>query len=163
MNESKKALLGGINLFKQLQKTYTIHQLYCLFQLPGTSHIPFLFKPKLNQGSASLFSAFSLITVILHLQIILDITIMVQAKVNRELTSLGADLTSTDVHKEYLTCSKSKVKIMVQDTKENNVLPQELCHNDNEDELTGAATILRLLSPPTDTSNSQQHNKRHRK
>ena len=72
--------------------------------MPGASNILFLFKPKLNQGSA-IFFCFQLITVILHLQFISDINSMAQAQANRELTSLGADLTSTNVHEGYLTCS----------------------------------------------------------
>ena len=47
---------------------------------------------------------------------------MVQANVNRELTSLGVDITSTDVHEGYLKCSKLKINSTVQDTEENNVL-----------------------------------------
>ena len=86
-----------------------------------------------------------------------------QAKANRELTNLGATLTSTNVHKGYLMCSKSKVNPMVQDTEENNVLQQEPCDNDNADALNGATTILNLLSPPTDNSNSQQFNNSHMK
>ena len=121
----------------------------------------FLFKPDINQGSASLCSAFCLITVILHLQIILYINIMVQAKVNRELTSLGADLTSTGVHKGNLTCSKPKLNFTVQDTEENNVQPWELCCNDNENALVGTATTLSLLSLLIDNSNSQQPNQSH--
>ena len=129
----------------------------------GTSHVPFLFKPDLNQGSASLVSAFSLITIILHLQIILDINILVQAKVNRELTSLGADITSTDVHEGYLTCSKSKVNSTEQETEENNALPWKQCCNDNKDALAVAAITLSLLCPLTDNSNCQQLNNSHMK
>ena len=66
---------------------------------------------------------------------------MVQAKVNMELLSLGADLTGINVNKGYTTCSKSKINSTVQDTEENNVLlPQEPAHNDNEDEVAGAAS-----------------------
>ena len=43
---------------------------------------------------------------------------MVQSIFNRELGSLGADLTSTDVNKGYMTQSKSKINSMVQDTEE---------------------------------------------
>ena len=83
---------------------------------------------------------------------------MVQAKVNRQLTNLGDDLTSIDVHKGYLTCSKSKVNSTVPDTEENNILPWGPCHNDNKDALAGTAATLSLFSPPTDNSNSQQLN-----
>ena len=76
---------------------------------------------------------------------------MAQAKIDRELTGLGADLTSTDVHAGYLTCSKSKVHSVLQDTEENSVPPpQESCHNDKEATLSVAATTLSLLSPPPD-------------
>ena len=80
---------------------------------------------------------------------------MVQAKINKELARLGADLTSTDVNEDYITCSKSKINSMVQDIEENNVLPlQEPGHNDNDNALAGVATALSFLSSPTD--NSQQ-------
>ena len=79
------------------------------------------------------------------------------------MTSLGVDLTSTNVHEGHLTCSKSKADSMVQDTEENNVLQWEPCCNDNEDALAGAATTLSLLSPPTDNSNNQQFNNSHMK
>ena len=85
---------------------------------------------------------------------------MVQAKINMELTSLGGDLTH-DVHEGYLMCSKSKVNSTVHNTVENNVPPWEPCHNDNEDALPGTATVLSLLSPPGDKSNSQQLNNSH--
>ena len=89
---------------------------------------------------------------------------MAQAKVNRELTSFGADLTSINVHKGYLTCSKSKVHYTLQDTEENSVLPpQEQYHNDNKDVLAGAATAFNLLSPPTENFNSQHLNQSHMK
>ena len=83
---------------------------------------------------------------------------MAQANVNRELTGLGANLTSTDVYKGNLTCSQSKVNSTVQDTEKNNVLPWEPYHNDTKDALAGAAATLSLLTPPTDNSNSQQLN-----
>ena len=70
------------------------------------------------------------------MQITLDINIMAQAKVNRELASLGADLTSTDVNEGYLTCSKSKVNSTIQDAEVNNVLlPQGPTNNDKEEAL----------------------------
>ena len=115
----------------------------------------FLFKPELNEHSASLFSAFNWQQPFWNLQITLIINVTVQTKVNRELTSLGADLTSTYINEGNITCSKSKINVMVQNTEENNVLPlQEPAHNDNADALAGAATAMSLLSPPTD--NSQQ-------
>ena len=78
---------------------------------------------------------------------------MVQAKVNRKLASLGANLTSTDVNEGYIACSKSIINSMVQDTEDNNVLPlQEPTHNDNKDALADAATTLSLLSAPNDNS-----------
>ena len=87
---------------------------------------------------------------------------MVQARVNRELASLRADLTSTDVNEGYITYRKSKINSTVQATEENNVLlPQEPAHNENNSVLAGAATALSLLSPPTDNSNSQDINKSH--
>ena len=52
---------------------------------------------------------------------------------------------------------------MVQDREENNVLQWESCHNDNKDALVGVATISSLLSPPTDSSNSQYFNNSHMK
>ena len=87
---------------------------------------------------------------------------MVQAKVNGNMTSLGADLTSPDVHKGYLTYGKSKVNSLVHDTGQNNVLLWEPCHNDNEDALPGAATMWSLISP-TNKCNGQQLNNNHMK
>ena len=51
-----------------------------------------------------------------------DVNVMVQAKVNREFTSLGADLTSPDINGGYIRCIKSKNNSMVQDAEEKNVL-----------------------------------------
>ena len=82
-----------------------------------------------------------------------------QAKFNRELPGLGADLTSTDVNEGYIKHIKSKTNSMVPDTETNNVLPpQEPAHNDNDDALAGAAAALSLLLPPTDNSNGQHIN-----
>ena len=89
---------------------------------------------------------------------------MVQAKSNRDLASLGADLASSDVNEGYRTCSKTKGNSRVQDTEKNNVLPpQEPSHNYNDGALVGAATVLSLLFPTTDTSNSQHINQNHMK
>ena len=57
----------------------------------STLSIYFRHKPQLNWHSASLFSAFSLITVTL------EICNIVQSKVNREFANLGASLTSTNM------------------------------------------------------------------
>ena len=65
---------------------------------------------------------------------------MVQAKSNRELASLGADLTSPDVNEGYITCTKWTISSTVQHTEEINVLSlQEPAHNDNEDVLVDTA------------------------
>ena len=42
--------------------------------------------------------------------------VMVQAKLNSELESLGTDLSSTDVNEGYITCSKLKFNSKAQDT-----------------------------------------------
>ena len=87
-----------------------------------------------------------------------------QAKINRELASLGADLTRTDVNEGYIACSKSKINSTVQDTEENNVLtPQKPAHNYTNTAYMGAPAALSLLSPPTDNSNSQHINQNHMK
>ena len=88
---------------------------------------------------------------------------MVQAKASGELTSLGVDLTNTNMHKEYLTHSKSQINFMVQDTEENNVPQWEPCVIVNDDSLAGAAIALCLLSPPTNNSNSEPFNNSHMK
>ena len=86
----------------------------------------------------------------------LDINTMTQAKVNRELEGLGADLTITDINKGYITCSMSKINSTVQDTEESNMLPpQGPTSNDNKEELAGAAVVLSLLYSPPYNSNSQ--------
>ena len=90
-----------------------------------------------------------------NLQITLEINIIVQAKVNRELASLGADLTSIDMNKGYITCSKSKASSVMHGAKENNVLPlQTITSGDNDEALAGAATTLSLPSPSMDSSTS---------
>ena len=77
-------------------------------------------------------------------------------KVNRDVASLGADLTSTGVNKDYITCSKYQINSTVQDTEVNNMLPlMAPTNNDNEEILAGAATTLSLFVPPTNNSNSQ--------
>ena len=85
------------------------------------------------------------------------------AKVNRELTSVRANLTSTNVHEGYLIHCKLKINSTLQDTEESNVLQWEPCHNDNEVALASAAAALSLLSLPTDNSNHQQFNNSHMK
>ena len=81
---------------------------------------------------------------------------MVQAKVNRELASLGADLSSSDMNEGYITCSKSKINSVIHGAEENNVLPsQTMTSNDNKETLAGAAITMSLLSPPTDNSASK--------
>ena len=98
------------------------------------------------------------------MQITLDIIVMAQVKVHRELAGLGADLTNSDIIEGYITNSKSKINSMVQDTGENNVLPpQGPTNNDNEEELASAATALSLLSPHNDNSNSQHLKQSHMK
>ena len=77
---------------------------------------------------------------------------------------MGADLTSTDINKCYITCNKSKLNSTVPESEENNVLPlQEPTHNHNKDALPVAATEMSLLSPPTNKSNSQHLNQSHMK
>ena len=39
---------------------------------------------------------------------------MAQAKVNIELAGLGADISSTDVSQDSITCSKSKINSAIQ-------------------------------------------------
>ena len=91
----------------------------------------------------------------------LVINVIVQAKVNQELATLGTDLTCTDVNEGYITSSKSKINSTVQDAEENNVLPpQEPAHNDNNHAF---GTIVNLISPPTDNCNSQYINQNHMK
>ena len=81
---------------------------------------------------------------------------MVQEKVNRELASLGADLTSTGMSEGYITFSKSKASLAMHGAAENIVLPiQTITSYDSEKALAGAATALGLLTPPTDNSISQ--------
>ena len=80
---------------------------------------------------------------------------MVQAKVNRELAGLGADLTSADMSESYITCSK-KASSAMHWAEENNVLPsQTIASDNNEEALDCEATTLCLLSPPPDNSTSQ--------
>ena len=58
---------------------------------------------------------------------------MAQAKVNKELASLRADLTSTDMSEGYVTCSRSNASSVMPATEENNVLPlQAITNDDNE-------------------------------
>ena len=70
---------------------------------------------------------------------------------------MGADLTSTDINKGYITCSKSNINSMVQHTEENNVLPpQGPTNNDTEEELAGVATTLsHTFSSPNNLSSQQ--------
>ena len=83
---------------------------------------------------------------------------MAQAKVIRELASLGTDLTSTDMSDGYLTQSKSRASSMKHGAEENNVLPsQTITSDDNEEDLASAATALSLLSPPTDNQPARVH------
>ena len=86
-------------------KHVTIGTYYYLLQLMTTSPIYFTFKPQLNWHSASLFSAYSLITVILA------ICSMAQSKVNWKLANLGVSQTNTDMNKAYATQSKSRTKL----------------------------------------------------
>ena len=88
-----------------------------------------------------------------NLQITLEINIIAQGKGNRDLGHLGAFLTSTNISKGYITCSISKGSSSMHWVEENNVLPLQTI--DNEEDLTGAATILSLLTAPTDNSTSQ--------
>ena len=93
---------------------------------------------------------------ITKLQITLEINIMMQVKSNRELANLGADLTSTDMTKGYITCIKSKINPAIQGAGENNMLsPLTVTSDDNEEALAGAAATLSPLSPPTDNSASE--------
>ena len=79
-----------------------------------------------------------------------------QTKVNRVLTSLGANLTSTDMSEGYITQSKSKASSVMHGTEENNALPLLTITSDySEEALTGAATALSLLSLPSDNLASQ--------
>ena len=81
---------------------------------------------------------------------------MVQAKVNRELASWGAALTSTNMSDGYIIYSKPKASSAMHEVEESNVLPPEtITNDDNEEALAGAATTLSLLSPPTDSSATQ--------
>ena len=63
-----------------------------------------------NCGS-HVFSANTAYQLIYTKRILYNIVInaMAQATVNRELVSLGADLTSTDFNKGCITCTKSKI------------------------------------------------------
>ena len=89
---------------------------------------------------------------------------MVQENINRELPSLGVDLTSTDINKGYITWSKSKINSTVQDTEENNVLLlQEPAHNDNDEALAGPATTLSLLFRHNENFSIQHINQSHMK
>ena len=91
-----------------------------------------------------------------NLHITLEIKIMAQAKLNRELASLGADLMSTDASEGYIACSKLKINSASQGTGENNVpLLQTMTSDDNEEALTGTSTAWSLLSSPTDNSTSE--------
>ena len=59
---------------------------------------------------------------------------MAQAKANRKLTSLEADLTSTDMSEGYITCSRSKAGTAMHGAEKNNVLPsQAITSSDNEE------------------------------
>ena len=69
---------------------------------------------------------------------------------------MGADLTSIYVNEGYIKHSKSKINSSVQYAEENNVLLlQGITNNYNEEALAVAAPELTLVSPPTDSSNSQ--------
>ena len=81
---------------------------------------------------------------------------MVQAKVNRDLVSLEAEINSTNVNEGYITHSKSTINSTLQETEVNNVLPlQGPTNNANAEALAGEAIAFSPLSPPTNTSNSQ--------
>ena len=81
---------------------------------------------------------------------------MVHTIVNRELASLGADLTSTHVSKGYVTCCKSEINSAIHGAEENNVLPlQTITSDGNEEALAGVAVALGLLSPSTDNPASE--------
>ena len=83
-----------------------------------------------------------------NMQITLEINIMVQAKVNREWESLGADLTSTDIIEGYIAYSKSKASSVMCWAEENNMLPlQTITSDNNEEALVSAAAALSLLLP----------------
>ena len=123
--------------------------LYCVLQLASTSPICFILKPKLNWHSVSLFSAFSLITVTL------EIWIMEQSKVNRELADLGVYLTSTNMTKGYATQSKSMYNSPLCGAEENNLLPlHTISSDDNVEALAGATATASPLSLPTNNSAS---------
>ena len=80
---------------------------------------------------------------------------MVQAKINKELVSLEAELTSTDIREIYVTQSKSKNNSAIHEAEEKNLLPlQTITSDDNEESLAGTAATLSLHFPPTDNSTS---------
>ena len=76
---------------------------------------------------------------------------MAQAKVNRELANLEADLNRTYMSKGYIAQSKLKINSAIHGTEENNVLTSETS-DDNEEALAGAATTLNLLFSHIDNS-----------
>ena len=79
--------------------------------------------------------------------------IMQQAKVNRELASLEADLTSANLSEGYITCSKSKASSAIHEAEDNDVLSSQIITSDDNEEVLGdAVTTLSLL---TDNSTSQ--------
>ena len=84
-----------------------------------------------------------------------------QAKVNRELRKVGANLTCTDMSEGCITWHNSKIDSEIYGAEENNVLPlQTITSDDYEEALAGAPTTLNLLSPPPDNSASENLSQR---
>ena len=107
INKRICSLEGLVNLYNFNHLTFGTC-FYCLLQLVSTSPIYFILKPELNSHFTSLFSTFISITVTLE---ICKSCTMVPAKVNRELTNLGADLTRPDTSaSENLSQSLPKMK-----------------------------------------------------
>ena len=116
-----------------------------------------MLKSQLHCCFASLFSALKFgNTHFRNFQVTLEIYNMLQVKVNRELTNLGADLTSTDMSEGYVTQSKPKNNSTIHGAEENNVLPlQTITSDDNEEPLAGTATTLSVFLPPPNNSASE--------
>ena len=69
---------------------------------------------------------------------------------------MGTDLSSTEIGEDYVIWSKLKNNSTICRVEENDLLPlQTITSDDNEEAFAGAATILSLLSSPTNNSASE--------
>ena len=135
--------LFNSNNFKHITiSTYS----YCLLQLMSTLPIYFILKPELNQHSANLCSASSLI------KVTLPIYNMAQSKVNRELGNLGVSHTNVLMNKCYATQNKLRIKSPLHGVGKNNFLPSWNIINNQSFEASASATNRTSLLSPTNNN-----------